>query len=267
MLAKRLTLALVLTAVALWSVGCPIKACDEDKTTNATYGFSMPFYTTIAGNSSQIQVVELNTVKSANDKVTAWSVQPTTGAEVSSSGVFTATIPGDYRVTAKVLGVEQPIGVGVNVQENPESAGTTEPPAFSVDETSTTEYVPGSGPILISMNGNADGVFPGGTAPTFELTTAVLVTKLEDYHYMIGGLSRVGTITIRAEDGTTYGPFQTVGSPGQGGVANAYWTAYPDNLVLPAGRYTIIDSDPSTFSQNEGSAGVGMYGLWGIPQQ
>jgi choice-of-anchor C domain-containing protein len=39
-------------------------------------------------------------------------------------------------------------------------------------------------------------------------------------------------------------------------VPNANWIATP-NVVIPAGTYTVIDSDPSTWSQNSGSGGQG----------
>ncbi|HRY03812.1 MAG TPA: hypothetical protein P5256_11815, partial [Beijerinckiaceae bacterium] len=51
-------------------------------------------------------------------------------------------------------------------------------------------------------------------------------------------------------------PWQAVGGAGLGGAKNVYWTATP-NVVLPAGVYTLVDSDPATWAQNEQSGGVG----------
>ncbi|MHB8867621.1 MAG: DUF6777 domain-containing protein [Thermoleophilia bacterium] len=119
-------------------------------------------------------------------------------------------------------------------------------------------------PQKLFDNGNIGGVMPGGTAPTFVLDVAARITELQNYHYIIGGLPGAGTIGLQSDDGTMYGPFQAVGSEGQGGVANAYWTVKPDDLVLPPGTYTIIDSDPGTFSQNAESGGVGMASVMGI---
>lgn len=49
-----------------------------------------------------------------------------------------------------------------------------------------------------------------------------------------------------------------------GGVVNAYRTAKP-NVTLPAGTYTIIDSDPETWAQNAGSNGRGHAFVRGYP--
>lgn len=120
-------------------------------------------------------------------------------------------------------------------------------------------------PQELFNNGNIGGVFPGGTAPTFVLDVTTKITEISTYHYIIGGLPAAGTISLQSDDGTMHGPFQAIGSEGQGGVANAYWTVKPDDLVLPAGSYIIIDSDPATFSQNAESGGVGMASVSGIP--
>ncbi len=120
-------------------------------------------------------------------------------------------------------------------------------------------------PQELFNNGNIMAVYPGATAPAFVLDVTTKITTIRTYHYIIGGLPGAGTIGLRGEDGTMYGPFQATGSDGQGGVANAYWTVEPDDLVLPAGTYTIIDSDPGTFSQNADSGGVGMASVSGVP--
>lgn len=48
---------------------------------------------------------------------------------------------------------------------------------------------------------------------------------------------------------------------GQGGVQNAYWAVLP-NIEVPAGTYTVIDSDPSTWSYNSQSKGCGFTTIW-----
>jgi hypothetical protein len=65
------------------------------------------------------------------------------------------------------------------------------------------------------------------------------------------------------DDGTFYGPWQTTGREGQGGVANAYWTAIPWEIV-PAGTYTMWDSEPSTWSTNEEAGGLGFSVVRGV---
>jgi hypothetical protein len=85
-----------------------------------------------------------------------------------------------------------------------------------------------------------------------------MVAKISTYHWNNGiGTSAIGAIALRSESGEIYGPWQAQGEPGQGGVPNAYWVAYP-NASLPAGTYTVIDSDPGTWAQNAASGRAGM---------
>ncbi len=110
---------------------------------------------------------------------------------------------------------------------------------------------------LLFDNQNVLAVQNGGTSPTFEVPSATTITKIETYHWNdAGGNGSTGTISLRADDGKVHGPWETVGRPGQGGVPNAYWAALP-NETLPAGSYTVVDSDPSTWSQNADSGGEG----------
>jgi len=108
-------------------------------------------------------------------------------------------------------------------------------------------------------NGNIGGVSGVNTPPTdstrFTTTAAKYVTYMSTYHYYNGG-HLPGTISLRHSDGTIYGPFQTTGVLGQGGVANATWVCNP-NVVIKAGAYVIIDSDPSTWSHNTQSLNRG----------
>lgn len=107
-------------------------------------------------------------------------------------------------------------------------------------------------------NHNVAAVQNGGTPPRLEVKEDVRVTSIETYHWNDGtGTGVTGTISIQGEDGTVYGPFETTGSEGQGGVPNAYWTAEID-IDLPPGTYTVLDSDPGTWAQNGGSGGKGM---------
>jgi len=81
--------------------------------------------------------------------------------------------------------------------------------------------------------------------------------SITNYHWNNAKGSNPGTIGVRSQSGKNFGPWNTSGKPGQGGVPNAYWTANP-NVTLPAGTYTVIDSEPSTWAQNAGSGYRGM---------
>jgi len=110
--------------------------------------------------------------------------------------------------------------------------------------------------------GNIYGVREGAKAPTFTLAKDATITGIADYHYVIGGGPTPGTIALKAADGTIYGPWDTVGLEGQGGVANATWDAKP-NAKVPAGTYTVVDSDPSTWSTNDAAEGLGFVTVFG----
>ncbi len=106
-------------------------------------------------------------------------------------------------------------------------------------------------------NQNILAVQNGGTSPKFDIPSATTITKIQTYHWNdAGGNDTTGEISLQADNGEVYGPWETVGSPGQGDVPNAYWAASP-NVTIPAGSYTVIDSDPSTWSQNADSGGEG----------
>lgn len=116
-------------------------------------------------------------------------------------------------------------------------------------------------PVTLFTNANPDGVIPGVTMPsTFTVgSEPVHITAVVTYHYVMpSGVQATGQISLHGPDNTVYGPWATIGSEGQGGIANASWQA-DVNLVLPSGTYTIIDSDPATWSANEGTSGSGMF--------
>ncbi|MFH1908592.1 MAG: hypothetical protein ABIL11_14620 [Chloroflexota bacterium] len=114
--------------------------------------------------------------------------------------------------------------------------------------------------------GSNSAVFNGITAPTtFTINEAWLLTVITTYHWNDARGATPGTIGLRAADGTTYGPWQASGLPGQGGVPDAYWVAHP-GIVIPPGTYSVIDSDPSTWAQNADTGGAGMAWASGVRQ-
>ena len=89
-------------------------------------------------------------------------------------------------------------------------------------------------------------------APAFEARVNQLVT----YHWNNGRGARPGSLSLRAANGQVFGPFYATGSSGSGGARNVNWTANV-NLTLPAGTYTLNDSDRATWSQNAQSRNCG----------
>lgn len=122
-------------------------------------------------------------------------------------------------------------------------------------------------PTKIFEIGNIAAVYNGVSAASiFTTTKEWTVVEVWTYHWNDAkGTTSPGTIGIKSlSAGKMYGPWRTTGSPGQGGVPNAYWHATV-KVVLPVGRYKIVDSDPGTWSQNEGTGGRGMGWVMAIP--
>lgn len=107
-------------------------------------------------------------------------------------------------------------------------------------------------------NGNIYAVQNRPTRATvITLDGPTRIAKITTYHWNDGRGAPAGTIALRSSSGKTFGPWQASGQPGQGGVPSAYWIVEPD-ISLPAGSYTVIDSNPATWAQNDVTAGVGM---------
>ncbi len=108
-------------------------------------------------------------------------------------------------------------------------------------------------PAVSFDNGNIGGVGNGPRQPTiFTLNEPRILALIQDYHWNDARGKSPGSIGLRDAQGRSYGPWGAQGSPGQGGVPNAYWTARP-MVALPAGTYTVIDSDPASWAQNSQS--------------
>lgn len=106
-------------------------------------------------------------------------------------------------------------------------------------------------------NTNVGSVANGPRLPTvFTLASPALVSEIQTYHWNFGRGAHPGTIGLRRQDGVHYGPFAVRASSGQGGAPNVNWVATA-NVTLPAGTYTVLDSDPNTWSQNVQSGGRG----------
>jgi len=112
---------------------------------------------------------------------------------------------------------------------------------------------------------NVDAVENGSTQPNIiQISEPTLVTHVMTYHWNGARGKTPGTIALNCDDGTKYGPWQAEGSSGQGGVPNASWSVAPC-VILQPGKYTLIDSDPASWSQNATSAGQGMCEIKGLP--
>lgn len=134
------------------------------------------------------------------------------------------------------------------------TAGT--PPDTIVPAGRDYTAAPAQGQLIFEV-GNIGGVGNGPSkAIQFTLATPHVITLIRNYHWNSARGAAPGSIALKSKDGANYGPWQATGSPGQGGVPNANWTVYP-NITLPAGTYTVIDSDPASWSHNSQSGNRG----------
>jgi S-layer protein (TIGR01567 family) len=113
---------------------------------------------------------------------------------------------------------------------------------------------------------NKDTVDNGPTcSPFFTIDEPMTITYIDTYHWNYGEGAPGGTIGLRDGEGTVHGPWQAESSGEGGEVPKGYWIAHP-NEVIPAGSYTIEDSDPDTWSQNSKSP-CGLTRVEGYPAE
>lgn len=97
---------------------------------------------------------------------------------------------------------------------------------------------------------------PATPAARISLTQTSQLTLIQTYHWNNGLGAQPGSLALIDEQGRRYGPWPATGSPGPGGIANIYWNAQP-MLTLPAGSYTVVDSDPATWTPDMQNGGRG----------
>jgi hypothetical protein len=113
--------------------------------------------------------------------------------------------------------------------------------------------------------GNTGGVENNpGKGSKFELDSAQVITLIQTYHWNQGQGAAPGSIGLRCRDKQNFGPWPATGTPGQGGVPNAYWTVRP-NVPIPATTCSVVDSDPPTWAHNQASGQRGFVRVEGYP--
>jgi hypothetical protein len=128
-----------------------------------------------------------------------------------------------------------------------------------------TASVPSGTQTTIFDTSNTAGVLNNPrSAAVFSRSKPFTVTNLWTYHWNNARGASAGSVSLRDSAGHNYGPWRVSTSDASGG-RNVNWTCSP-NVTLPAGTYTVIDSDNSTWSQNSGSAGRGFVRVTAISQ-
>lgn len=119
------------------------------------------------------------------------------------------------------------------------------------------EKQPEGAPVEIFKIGSDLAVENGGKNASVTINNDVYATELWTYHYNYGKGAPAGTIQMVASDGTVYGPWQAK-------TRNTYYWVAVVNQNIPAGTYTIIDSNPATWSQNADTGSQGITWMMGI---
>ena len=91
----------------------------------------------------------------------------------------------------------------------------------------------------------------------FTLGDSRRITRIQTFHWNGGRGAAPGKIALQSRDGGLLGPWQATGVPDERGVENAYWEVRPD-ILLDAGLYTVMDSDPSSWGRNPELGDVGI---------
>ncbi len=175
--------------------------------------------------------------------------------------IVTVAVPDGFVIVDLSTGamIVRPVGFGPGASDTPVAADAM-CDLFPADPSCVPP--PAADPVELVNVGNIYGIVPGATgAPSFTVDVPTLVTYIETYHY--GSGSAPGQLGLQGADGSFYGPFQAAGLDGQGGMPNAYWFVGPDT-VIPAGTYTVWDSEPSTWSTNGQAGMVGFAKVEGI---
>lgn len=116
---------------------------------------------------------------------------------------------------------------------------------------------------LVFNNWNKAMVYNGASAKTyFYLAQQTTITRVMNYHWNSGNGNSPGTVGIKYSNGNQAGSWQAIGTSGTGGAQNVNWVVSP-NVTLEPGLYEITDSQPATWSQNNGSFGCGFTMIWG----
>jgi hypothetical protein len=105
---------------------------------------------------------------------------------------------------------------------------------------------------------NQCGALNGAKPALVRLAKPAHITQLADYHFNLGVAVKPGTIGLLAPNGYMFGPYRATQQAGTWD-----WVTIPINLTVPAGTYSVIDSNTATWSQNAFSGGRGFTRIFG----
>ena len=97
----------------------------------------------------------------------------------------------------------------------------------------------------------------------FTLHDPRTITAIQTFHWNGGKGAKPGSIALQGKDKTLFGPWVAKGKADEKGVANAYWEVNPNQLI-EAGSYTVLDSEPGTWSRNPKKGNIGIVRIMGV---
>ncbi len=95
----------------------------------------------------------------------------------------------------------------------------------------------------------------------FSITSSCKISTITNYHHN-NKATEAGTIGLRSSRGKKYGPWKASAVDSSGKQDIRYWTVIP-KITIPAGTYSIIDSDKKTWSTNAQAKNRGMTQIFG----
>lgn len=118
--------------------------------------------------------------------------------------------------------------------------------------------VDGSGQNYTWTNENPDVLYSGPDKPTIvTFSSCVKILSITTNHWNYGKGDTPGSISFFHDDGTSYGPWGAFGKNGTKNEQNVNWISKPGE-VLKAGTYSVYDSSPGTWAQNDASDNRGI---------
>ncbi len=100
---------------------------------------------------------------------------------------------------------------------------------------------------------------PTGGNPKFTITKLTTLDSIYTYHWNAGAGKAPGQIwLVGGPNNQKYGPWAATVS------SKVYWVVTP-KVPLPAGTYSVFDSDPATWSHNASSKNQGFVQVYGTP--
>jgi hypothetical protein len=116
--------------------------------------------------------------------------------------------------------------------------------------------------ILLFSTKNDQRVSNNPSQPaSFTISQPFYVTYIWNYHWNGGAGVTPGNIALRRNDGKVFGPWEVTAADL---ASRINWECKP-NAKIPAGEYTVVDSESARWSWNDGTAGRGMSVVRGHP--